>query len=265
MFPDWDVPNNYLRSVIAGSHALSVMTSSRPQAYFHHLNSGTHLGKSARLTTTHEQKYITVRFLGEVQPSRSDGVLFLGLLSNRSDSFFARRYAKWKYLQRILIRLTILVQLDPTLRMYVVDPPRDVVRDNSENSGVKLSWTASSDTVLGYHVYRSTASLDGPYNRVTENIVSDTTFTDTSAVQGKNYYMVRAVQLTQTPATTFYNPSQAAFFETTFPSPSQSPSSPSNSPSKPQTPGTAALSLGSTLSAQQLLVVSSLIVTLVVL
>jgi hypothetical protein len=60
-FPDWDTPNNYLRSTIAGSHGLSVMYSARPFAYFHHLNTGTHLGKSARLTLTHEAKYYTVR------------------------------------------------------------------------------------------------------------------------------------------------------------------------------------------------------------
>lgn len=60
-FPDWDTPNNYLRSTIAGSHGLSVMYSARPFAYFHHLNTGTHLGKSARLAVTHEAKYYTVR------------------------------------------------------------------------------------------------------------------------------------------------------------------------------------------------------------
>ncbi len=143
--------------------------------------------------------------------------------------------------------------------MYVVDAPRNVTRDNSEKIGLKLSWNASSDTVLGYHVYRSTESFDGPYIRVTENIVSDTTFTDMPAVSGNIYYMVRAIQLTQTPATTFYNPSQAAFFETMYVAPPQSPIPPPNAPGKPS------MAFASTLSAQLLLVVSSLIVTLAVL
>ncbi len=120
---------------------------------------------------------------------------------------------------------------DPTLRMYIVDPPTNVTQDLSETSGVKLLWNTSSDAVLGYHVYRSSVSIEGPYTRVTTQLVNGNTFTDTSAANGKNYYMVRAIQLTQTPATTFYNPSQAAFFETTFVAPPQSTPPSSTTPS----------------------------------
>lgn len=123
--------------------------------------------------------------------------------------------------------------LDPTLRMYIIDPPSNITQDLSETSGIKLSWQESTDTVVGYHVYRSSVSIEGPYTRVTQQIVSGNTFTDTSAANGRNYYMVRAMQLTQTPATTFYNPSQAAFFETTFVAPPQS--TPPSSPT-PETP-----------------------------
>lgn len=127
-------------------------------------------------------------------------------------------------LQRGSPVLIIILPTDPTLRMYIVAPPKNIQRDSSEINGVKLSWEASSDEVLGYHVYRSSTSIEGPFTRITDNIVSEATFTDSSAVNGNNYYMVRAIQLTETPATTFYNPSQAAFFSTNFVAPPQSPS-----------------------------------------
>jgi hypothetical protein len=133
---------------------------------------------------------------------------------------------------------------DPTLRMYVVAPPKNIQQDLSDDSGSKLSWEASPDTILGYHVYKSSVSIEGPFTRITESVVSGTTFTDTSPANGNNYYMVRAIQLTETPATTFYNPSQAAFFSTFVVGPPQSasPSSPENSPSGLATPNTKASS-----------------------
>lgn len=133
--------------------------------------------------------------------------------------------------------------VDPTLRMYVVDPPKNVRLSAEGTYGVSLTWDASSDAVAGYHVYRSTSSNEGPYTRATSELATTNSYVDTGAVEGTNYYMVRAVQLTSSPTASFYNPSQGAFFETNYVPPVQSPetanspSSPSNGPASGTTPG----------------------------
>jgi hypothetical protein len=57
---------------------------------------------------------------------------------------------------------------------------------------VTLSWSASTSTVTGYHVYRGTSS-GGPYTVIDSN-ASDTSFTDNSVAAGQTYfYVVTAV------------------------------------------------------------------------
>jgi hypothetical protein len=58
---------------------------------------------------------------------------------------------------------------------------------------VSLSWTASTSTVVGYNVYRSTTS-GGPYTLITSSTVAGTTYTDNGVQAGVTYfYVVTAV------------------------------------------------------------------------
>jgi len=58
---------------------------------------------------------------------------------------------------------------------------------------VALSWTASTSSVVGYNVYRSTTS-GGPYTLITSSAITGTTFTDNAAQAGVTYfYVVTAV------------------------------------------------------------------------
>lgn len=58
---------------------------------------------------------------------------------------------------------------------------------------VTLNWTASTSTVVGYNVYRSTTS-GGPYTLITSSPVVGTTYTDTTVQAGVTYfYVVTAV------------------------------------------------------------------------
>jgi hypothetical protein len=98
---------------------------------------------------------------------------------------------------------------DPTLRMNLVAPP-GAVNANATTGGVMLTWPASADSVLGYHVYRS-ASPDGPFARLTSLLVTDSSFTDTTASPSTYTYMVRAVALQTTPSGSFFNASQGIF------------------------------------------------------
>ena len=92
---------------------------------------------------------------------------------------------------------------DPTLRLHPVAPPASV-----SVSGGNVSWAASPDSVVGYHVYRA-ADPAGPFTRLTSNPVTGTSFTDSSGAGGT--YMVRALKLENTPSGTYFNASQGAF------------------------------------------------------
>ena len=59
------------------------------------------------------------------------------------------------YPARIPRYVHIALMGDPTLRMHVVAPPSALVAATNSSGGVDLSWNASPDTVLGYHVYRA--------------------------------------------------------------------------------------------------------------
>jgi hypothetical protein len=96
---------------------------------------------------------------------------------------------------------------DPTLRMHVVGPP-SALRIASDSGGVKLTWSPSADTVLGYHVYRSTNAA-GPFTRLNGSLITGTNYTD--AEVGTNVYMVRAVKLEVSGSGSYYNASQGIF------------------------------------------------------
>jgi hypothetical protein len=54
---------------------------------------------------------------------------------------------------------------------------------------VALSWTASTSTVVGYKVYRSTTS-GGPYTLLTSTPVAATSYTDSTVQSGVTYFYV---------------------------------------------------------------------------
>lgn len=60
---------------------------------------------------------------------------------------------------------------------------------------VDLSWTASTSTVSGYHVYRGNVT-GGPYTLLTSSLVPSTSFADNSVTSGSSYfYVVTAVDV----------------------------------------------------------------------
>ncbi len=98
---------------------------------------------------------------------------------------------------------------DPTLRLHPVTPPSGLTSTLTGNS-VNLNWSASTDAVVGYHVYRATNSA-GPYMRLTSTIVTSTSFSDIPPPANTYTYLVRAVKLQSSPSGTYYNPSQGIF------------------------------------------------------
>jgi hypothetical protein len=54
---------------------------------------------------------------------------------------------------------------------------------------VTLTWTASTSTVVGYNVYRSSVS-GGPYSKMNSTIIAGTTYVDSTVISGQTYFYV---------------------------------------------------------------------------
>jgi len=176
-FGQWDVTDDLLRSFLAtSSMGLTACLAGRPHWYVHHLGMGETWGYSTRLSMN------------------NSGVLYTETTN--------------------ILNRAIYVSLmgDPTLRLDPVGPPVNLVATPG-NGSVALSWAGSGDSVLGYHIYRSTSSA-GPFTRLTISLVSGNAYTDPNVPNGSYTYMVRAVKLQTTPSGTYYNPSQGIFVST---------------------------------------------------
>ena len=58
---------------------------------------------------------------------------------------------------------------------------------------VSLSWTASTDTVDGYNIYRGLTS-GSESTKVNSAVVVGTAFTDSAPLVGSTFYVVRSVK-----------------------------------------------------------------------
>jgi hypothetical protein len=169
-FGDWDSQDNFLRASLATpSYTLTSAWVGRPWWQFHHMALGETIGFSTRLSQNNSATY--------PGGNRTRGV-------------------------------HVALMGDPTLRLHPVTPPGDLLVMTNVSSGVDLRWSASSEAVLGYHVYRS-ASATGPFTRLTSTLLQGTNYSDN--VAGSSVYMVRAVKLESCGSGTYYNASQGIF------------------------------------------------------
>ena len=172
---DWDSTDNIQRATLGTqTYGLACAYSGKPHWFFHHMALGETIGYSTRLTQNNPTN---------------------GLYRNKIND--AARMVH------------VALMGDPTLRLHPVAPP-SALAGVSDDGGVSLSWEPSTDTVLGYHVYRA-ATPAGPFARLTSSLVSASFFTDASPSPGTYTYMVRAVKLEQTPSGSYFNGSQGVF------------------------------------------------------
>ena len=170
-FGDWDSQNNFLRAALATTnYTLTSAWVGRPYWQFHHMALGETIGFSTRLS------------------QNNDGLLYDVNSDGRS--------------------VHIALMGDPTLRMHIVAPPSGLLVTANASGGLDLSWTASPDTVLGYHVYRAPTAA-GPFTRLNTDLITGTSYTD--PVVTTNVYMVRAVKLEVSGSGSYYNASQGIF------------------------------------------------------
>jgi hypothetical protein len=170
-FGDWDSQNNFMRAALATTnYTLTSAWVGRPYWQFHHMALGETIGFSTRLS------------------QNNDGTLYSVNLDARAPH--------------------IALMGDPTLRMHIVAPPSGLLVSTNSSGGLVLSWNASPDTVLGYHVYQGPTAA-GPFTRLTSTLLTGTTYTDPLATT--NVYMVRAVKLEVSASGSYYNASQGIF------------------------------------------------------
>jgi hypothetical protein len=172
-FGEWDGTDNFMRAFLATpSLGLASCMAGMPHWFVHHMGLGETIGYGTRLSMNNSTLY-----------------------QNQTNVFPRAVY--------------IALMGDPTLRMDPVSPP-GALNAVAAGGGVMLNWQASTDSVLGYHVYRS-ASPSGPFARLTGPTVTGNAFTDTTALSNTYAYMVRAVTLQTTPSGSYYNASQGVF------------------------------------------------------
>ena len=172
-FGNWDDTDNIMRSFLGTpTMGLACCMAGEPHWFFHHMGLGETIGYGTRLTMNNSALY-----------------------QNATNRFTRAVY--------------IALMGDPTLRLDPIASP-SALRAEAGANGVVLHWVGSSDSVLGYYVYRG-PSLAGPFVRLTDSLVSQPTYTDSSPPPDSNAYMVRAVRLETTPSGSYFNASEGAF------------------------------------------------------
>jgi len=182
-FGDWDSQDDFLRAPLASKGwTLTDCWAGRPYWNFHHMGLGETIGYCAKLSiNSNDSVYLT----NPTYPWIGQWV-HMGLMG------------------------------DPSLRLHIVAPPSNLVGAPSNGTNV-LIWNASaaSDSVLGYYVYRLDTTTQ-VYNRITPSIIPAVYYTDNTPLNGRNYYMVRAIRLEKSASGTYYNLSQGIFDTTSI-------------------------------------------------
>jgi hypothetical protein len=197
-FVEWDKTDNLMRAALAApDYGLTAAWSGRPHLFFHPMAMGETVGHGIRLSQNNDTLY-----------------------TNHSN--------------RQTRGVHIALMGDPTLRMGVIAPP-SALTVTGVTEGNRLQWSASPDSVAGYHVYRA-ATQEGDYTRLTESLVAATSFTDPTGTAA-HHYQVRAVALETSASGSYFTASQGAF-------PAQAPVAPPPTPPVTVTPPPAASSGG---------------------
>jgi len=181
---DFDSQDNIMRASLASSPSiLTCCWSGRPFWHFHHMSLGETIGYSTLLSQNNQYLY-------------------------ESSCLYGNR----------LVHVALMG--DPTLRLHTVSPPNNAQITYSNvaqnNNQVKILWSPSQDSIIGYNIYRSNA-LNGRFFKVNSIPVKDTNYVDTTAPSGTSVYMVRALKLEQSATGSYNNQSEGIFTSTNIP------------------------------------------------
>ncbi|OGU41078.1 MAG: hypothetical protein A2X61_14305 [Ignavibacteria bacterium GWB2_35_12] len=182
-FGDWDSQNNFLRAGLCSNPSiLTCAWAGRPHWYLHHMALGEPIGYSTMLT-------------------QNNFLLYIPLL------VYTPNYPNGVVITSGLLGVHTALMGDPTLRMYMGTVPSaknlSVIQPAGEH--VEISWEKPDEQgEYLYNVYLST-SENGPFAKINEGLLADTSFTDPELHEGMVYYMVRSFKVQNTMSGSFYN------------------------------------------------------------
>lgn len=169
-FGDWDTEDNLLRCAIASRPSIvASIWSGRPFWMLFNMANGATIGYSTKKSTNNSDEYPTSSLYG----NRMIHIALMG---------------------------------DPSLRMHIIDPPKNVKAEINENQDVLLTWEKSKDKILGYNVYYS-QDLNFEFQRINNELISEDAFIHSSPKLGKGIYFVKAVDLHEGNTGSYYNSS----------------------------------------------------------
>jgi hypothetical protein len=172
-FGDWDNRNNVLRAALAHGKVLTNVWSGRPRWFFHHMALGGTIGEATILS----------------QNNRTTGGLYNGM--------------------NFMNGVHIALMGDPTLKLHYIIPPTNLVISLQDSLHAKLNWSTSTESVLGYNVYKKRKG-DVSFIKINKSLVNTITFIDSCISSPDTFiYQVRAVKLETTPSGTYFNESLA--------------------------------------------------------
>ncbi len=175
-FGNWAFANSLLRAPLASGQTLASAYSGNPPWALHHMSMGYHIGYSLLQTQ-----------------------------NNTND----------EYLPYGPALVSTALMGDPTLRMHIVKPPSNFQVSNNSNS-VALSWNApSGETVVGYNIYRA-SNVDGTFQKINNNTITGTSYTDSNPLNGNNIYLVKSLKLEISGSGTYFNLSLGEMGSTNF-------------------------------------------------
>ncbi len=169
-FGDSDSQNNLLRAALANGSILTSSWGGRPYWHYHPMAMGEDIGYCTKLT------------------------------QNNSGEYFSSTLGCWCGLIQVQ-------QLgDPSLRLHYIAPPSNLIAVNNPVTGaVSLSWSPSSEVVLGYNIYRRDTTVK-MWTQLNTSPITTTTYTDNTISSSAVYsYMVRATRMQTTASGMYYN------------------------------------------------------------
>ncbi|HWA25846.1 MAG TPA: glycoside hydrolase family 9 protein [Lacunisphaera sp.] len=171
---DWDHEDSLLRAPLATrTNGLASMWSGRPHWFIHGMGLGETIGAGTRVTQNNTGLYRNMQ-------NNSANMVHVALMG------------------------------DPTLRLHPVAPPA-ALGGASAGSVVTLTWTPSTDSIVGYNVYRA-ASDTAAFTKLNSSLLTVPTYVDASAPAGA-IYMVRAIKHEVSPSGSYFNASQGLLWK----------------------------------------------------
>ncbi|MBK7086588.1 MAG: hypothetical protein IPH53_18825 [Flavobacteriales bacterium] len=166
-FGDFDTQDNFLRAPLASGQALTCAWAGYPTWFFHHMGLGETIGYSTVVSENNSTHY---------EPTNGQ-----------------------------TSRVHMALMGDPTLHMHIVAPVSNVACATANSTTSTITWNASPDQVVGYHVYRFNTGTQS-WVRRNASLITATNYSDNiTGLSGNVRYMVRAMKLESAYSGSYYN------------------------------------------------------------